>query len=67
MTDSIRTHKLRHLLFTLLKAEGIDDVLIQPYSRHEAPQSLESCSRLALTDAEKEYWSTTGSSSGSPA
>ena len=39
-------HRLRHFLFTWLKTQGIDDALIQPYSRHASRQSLEIYSRL---------------------
>lgn len=43
--------RLRHFLFTWLKTQGIDDALIQPSSGHAGRQSLEICTRLALTDA----------------
>jgi len=45
-------HRLRHLLFTWLKTQGIDDALIRPSSGHASRQSLEIYSRLALTDAQ---------------
>jgi integrase len=45
---------LRHFLFTWLKAQGVDDALIQPYSGHETRTSLEIYSRLAITDAQRE-------------
>ncbi|MDQ2759005.1 MAG: site-specific integrase [Actinomycetota bacterium] len=48
-------HRLRHFLFTWLKTQGIDDALIQPYSGHETRTSLEIYSRLAITDAQREY------------
>lgn len=48
-------HRLRHFLFTWLKAKGIDDALIQPYSGHATRTSLEIYSRLALADAQKTY------------
>ena len=48
-------HRLRHFLFTRLKAQGIDDALIQPYSCHASRQSLEIYSRLALTGAQHAY------------
>ena len=41
--------------FTCLEAEGIDDALIRPYSRHATHQSLETYSRLALADAQQRY------------
>ncbi len=41
--------------FTWLEAEGIDDALIRPYSRHATRQSLEIYSRLALADAQQRY------------
>jgi hypothetical protein len=34
-------HRLRHLLFTWLKTQGIDDALIRPSSGHASRQSLE--------------------------
>ncbi len=37
------------------KKEGIDDVLIQPYSGHATRQSLEVYSRLSLADAQPSY------------
>jgi hypothetical protein len=46
---------LRHFLFTWLKTQGVDDALIQPYSGHETRTSLEIYSRLAITDAQREY------------
>lgn len=55
ITASISPHTLRHFLFTWLKAQGIDDALIQPYSGHEHRQSLEIYSRLALADAQGTY------------
>jgi hypothetical protein len=48
-------HKWRHFLFTWLKKEGVDDVLIQPYSEHTTRQSLEIYSRLSLDDAQPSY------------
>ncbi|MGI8411561.1 MAG: tyrosine-type recombinase/integrase [Solirubrobacteraceae bacterium] len=48
-------HRLRHFLFTWLKTQGIDDVLIQPYSGHARRKSLEIYSRIALTDAQASY------------
>jgi hypothetical protein len=47
ITSSMSPHKWRHFLFTWLKKEGIDDVLIQPYSGHATRQSLEVYSRLS--------------------
>jgi hypothetical protein len=38
-----------------LKAQGIDDALIQPYSGHEHRQSLEVYSRLSLADARQRF------------
>jgi integrase/recombinase XerD len=55
MPQSISPHKLRHFLFTWLKKQGIDDVLIQPYSGHETRQSLEIYSKLSLSDAQEAY------------
>lgn len=55
MEHSISPHKLRHFLLTWLKKQGLDDALIQPYSRHASRQSLEVYSRLALGDAQPEY------------
>ena len=52
---TISPHKLRHFLLTWLKAQGIDDALIQPYSGHASRQALEVYSRLALGEAQKEY------------
>ncbi len=48
-------HRLRHFLFTWLKAQGIDDALIQPYSGHASRKSLEIYSRLSLADAQDSY------------
>ncbi len=48
-------HRLRHFLFTWLKTQGVDDALIQPYSGHQTRTSLEIYSRLAITDAQREY------------
>lgn len=55
MEHSISPHKLRHFLFTWLKKQGIDDVLIQPYSGHESRKSLEIYSKLSISDAQTEY------------
>ena len=38
-----------------LKTQGIDDALIQPYSGHASRLSLEIYSRLALSEAQKQY------------
>ena len=43
---------VRHFLFTWLKAQGIDDALIQLYSGHESRQSLEIYSRHSLGEAQ---------------
>ena len=51
----VSPHKLRHFLFTWLKKQGIDDALIQPYSGHAKRQSLEVYSRLAISEAQREY------------
>jgi len=51
----ISPHQLRHFLLTWLKKQGIDDALIQPYSGHASRQALEIYSKLALTEAQKEY------------
>jgi len=48
-------HPLRHILFTWLKTQAIDDALIQPYSGHATRTSLEIYSRLALNDAQQQY------------
>jgi integrase/recombinase XerD len=48
-------HRLRHFLVTWLKTQGVDDALIQPYSGHETRTSLEIYSRLAITEAQREY------------
>ncbi len=48
-------HRLRHFLFTWLKAQGIDDALIQPYSGHTTRASLEIYSRMSLSDAQDAY------------
>lgn len=55
LAHNMPPHRLRHFLFTWLKAQGIDDALIQPYSGHEHRQSLEVYSRLALADAQTAY------------
>lgn len=55
LKQNISPHKLRHFLLTWLKKQGIDDALIQPYSGHESRQSLEIYSKLAITEAQKEY------------
>ena len=55
ITASISPHKLRHFLFTRLKAHGVDDAPCPALSGHEPRQSLEICSRIALADAQKEY------------
>lgn len=55
LKQNISPHKLRHFLLTWLKKKGIDDALIQPYSGHESRQSLEIYSKLAITEAQKEY------------
>jgi len=44
-------HHLRHFLLSWLKAQGINDALVQPYSGHEHQQSLEVYSRLSLANA----------------
>jgi integrase/recombinase XerD len=53
--QAISPHKLRHFLLTWLKKQGIDDAAIQPYSGHASRQSLEIYSRLAMSDAQREY------------
>ena len=55
LAHNMPPHRLRHFLFTWLKTQGIDDALIQPYSGHESRTSLEIYSRLALTDAQRQY------------
>ena len=51
----ISPHQLRHFFLTWLKKQGIDDAAIQPYSGHASRQSLEIYSRLALSEAQREY------------
>jgi integrase/recombinase XerD len=51
ISKSMSPHKWRHFLFTWLKAQGIDDALIQPYSGHESRQSLERRSRIHVESA----------------
>lgn len=51
----ISPHRLRHFLFTWLKAQGIGDAFIQPYSGHAHRASLEVYSHLALTGAQQRY------------
>ncbi|MGV8949366.1 MAG: tyrosine-type recombinase/integrase [Candidatus Paracaedibacter sp.] len=56
--NSVSPNKLRHFLLTWLKKQGIDDVLIQPYSGHEKIQSLEiysQASRPSIKEAQQEY------------
>jgi site-specific recombinase XerD len=53
--QSISPHKLRHFLFTWLKAQGVDDAHIQPYSGHATRQSLEIYSRMSLATAQASY------------
>jgi integrase/recombinase XerD len=55
LKHSISPHKLRHFFLLWLKKQGIDDALIQPYSGHVFRQSLEIYSRLAITEAQKQY------------
>src|SRR5260370_1568307 len=55
ITRSVSPHKCRHFLFTWLQKQGIDDALIQPYSRHERRQSLEIYSKLTLAHARQEH------------
>ncbi len=55
ITRSMSPHKWRHFLFTWLKAQGIDDALIQPYSGHASRQSLEIYSKLSLAEAQPLY------------
>jgi integrase/recombinase XerD len=52
---NLSPHQLRHFLLTWLKKQGIDDALIQPYSGHASRQSLEMYSRLAISEAQKQY------------
>lgn len=55
LSRAISPHWLRHFLLTWLKKQGIDDALIQPYSRHSSRQSLEVYLRLSIGEAQKEY------------
>lgn len=55
LKHSVSPHRLRHFLLTWMKKQKIDDAFIQPYSGHESRQSLEVYSRLAISDAQKEY------------
>jgi integrase/recombinase XerD len=48
-------HRLRHFLFAWLKTQGIDDALIQPYSRPRFSHEPEIYSRIALGDAQASY------------
>ena len=48
-------HALKHFLFTWLKKQGIDDVLIQPYSGHDTRKSLEIYSKLSIVEAQQSY------------
>ena len=52
---SISPHKLRHFLFTWMKKKGVEDALMQAYSGHEKPKSLEIYSKLSLEDCQKVY------------
>ena len=55
LEHNMAPHRLRHFLFTWLKTQGLDDALIQPYSGHASPKSLEIYSRLSLADAQESY------------
>ena len=55
LDQTISPHMLRQYLLTWLKKQGVDDVLIQPYSGHASRQSLEIYSRLAIEEAQEEY------------
>ena len=52
---AISPHKLRHFLFTWMKKKGVEDALMQSYSGHEKPKSLEIYSKLSLEDSQKVY------------
>jgi integrase/recombinase XerD len=52
---TVSPHQRRHVLFTWLKKQGIDDAFIQPYSGHASRQSLEVYSRLSIGEAQHEY------------
>jgi hypothetical protein len=47
--------KARRANDVILKTQGIDDALIQPYSGHATRQSQEIYSRLALAGAQQRY------------
>jgi len=55
LEQNMPPHRLRHFLFTWLKAQGLDDALIQPYSGHTSRKSLEIYSRLSLAGAQESY------------
>jgi integrase/recombinase XerD len=55
VAHSVSPHRLRPFLLSWLKAQGIDDALIQPYSGHEYRRSLEVYSRLSLADAQQRH------------
>jgi integrase/recombinase XerD len=55
VAHSVSPHRLRPFLLSWLKAQGIDDALIQPYSGHEYRRSLEVYSGLSLADAQQRH------------
>ncbi len=60
LAHNVSPHQLRHFLLTWLKKQGVDDVLIQPYSGHASRKSLEVYSRLSIQEAQDEYNSVIG-------
>lgn len=51
----MQPHQLRHLLFTCLKNQGVDNALIQPYSGYETRVSIEVYSKLSRSNAQDTY------------
>lgn len=51
----ISPHRLRHFFLAWLKKQGIEDALIQPYSGHSTPHSLEAYSAHSINEAQEEY------------
>lgn len=56
LIQDLSLYKIRHFLLIWLKKLGIDDGLVQPYSGHKSRKSLEVSSKLAITDAQFEYY-----------
>jgi integrase/recombinase XerD len=51
----ISPHRLRHFFLTWLKNQGVEDALIQPYSGHSTPYSLEAYYTRSINEAQEEY------------